>query len=110
MSRSNRRNVKGSESTTKPTARTDHSYTSTPVPRDLYNDESEHELVPFECKDCKKVIHSRDSPAECDFVKTITVLNALKLKVKKLTNVWGQKKMRTGSCGSVTTVGLVFQE
>ena len=44
------------------------------------------------------------------FVKTITVLNALKLKVKKLTNIWGQKKMRTGSCGSVTTVGLVFQE
>ena len=69
-----------------------------------------HELVPFECKDCKKLFTAGTCPQNVIFVKTITVLNALKLKVKKLTNVWGQKKMRMGSCGSVTTVGLAFQE
>ena len=96
MSGSNRRNVKDSESTTKPTARTDHSYTSTPVPRDLYNDEPEHELVPFECKDCKKVIHSRDSPAECGFCENNYCFKCSKVESKEAYKRLGSEKDEDG--------------
>ena len=70
--------------------------TSTPVPRDLYNDESEHELVQFECKDCKKVIHSRDSPAECDFCENNYCFKCSKVESKEAYKRLGSEKDEVG--------------
>ena len=86
---------KGSEPASKPT-REDHNYSqgkllsSTPISRDPHNDE--FELNPYECKDCKKVIHSRDSPAECDFCENCYCFKCSKVESKEAyKHLWPDK-------------------
>ena len=74
-----------------------HKMTSTPVSKGYNDDESETELSPFECRDCKKVIHSRDSPAECDFCENCFCFKCSKIETKEAYKRLGSSKDEDGT-------------
>lgn len=98
------RGRKGNQTATKPT-RDEHNYsqsltfsnkvTSTPIPNYI-DDESEYELT-FECRDCKKVIHTRDSPAECDFCENTFCFKCSKVESKEAYKRLGSSKDEDGT-------------
>ena len=55
-----------------------------------------HELVPFECKDCKKVIHSRDLSTECDFCENNYCFKCSKVESKEAYKRLGSEKDEDG--------------
>ena len=79
----------------------DHSYSqglSHKLTSTSYNDdESDTELSPFECKDSKKVIHTRDSPAECDFCENCFCFKCSKIATKEAYKRLGSSKDEDGT-------------
>ena len=62
-----------------------HQYQETPTI-------DEFELNPYEYKDCKKVIHSRDSHAECDFCENCYCFKCSKVESKEAyKRLWSDK-------------------
>lgn len=76
----------------------DHSYTqasrntSTPV-----EDESDQELTPFKCRECEKMIYTRDEPVECDFCENAYCFKCYKVPTKDAYKRLGSSKEEDGT-------------
>ena len=91
---------KGPKKTTqsKPVSKDDHSYssgrkpvTSTPNMNTHSDDDSETEITPYTCSDCKRTVHTRDLPVECDFCENLYCFKCSKIESKETYKTFGSK-------------------
>ena len=91
---------KGPKKTTqsKPVSKDDHSYSSgrkpvisTPNMHSHWDNDSETEITPYTCSDCKRTVHTRDLPVECDFCENLFCFKCSKIESKETYKTFGSK-------------------
>ena len=55
------------------------------------DDDSETEITPYTCSDCKRTVRTRDLPVECDFCENLYCFKCSKIESKETYKTFGSK-------------------